>query len=295
MFPNQSDFVITYEKALRERLAFEAHDQVARRYAMTTQWSTWHTWDKLRTNDPLLQKANVEDIIWHELAPYATCVGLSFPVASDIRSTLRKANGILPCLVFKLMKLMNLGLDVFASKVEVLATWEPDSDGIDRPFHCLVVSRMERFCIVVDLVFSSVAFIVPLEGSYTTMPYITTSGRQGQRTFRYKVAKSGERELTIERSGLHGGSHVFWPINHSTALKQISLHAASRSEPGTGLPAKKCVVVKSVVRYKPNNISAEALDAGSWIITSCRLQVDFANKRLSLQIPLADWLLQPQG
>ncbi|KAH6605840.1 hypothetical protein Trco_004993 [Trichoderma cornu-damae] len=36
------------------------------------------------------------------------------------------------------------------------------------------------------------------------------------------------------------------------------------------------------------------LDAGSWIINSCRLQVDFLRRKLTMQLPLADWLLKPQ-
>ena len=218
----------------------------------------------------------VEEHIWENTAPYATCVGLTFPVAMELRESYTAT----------------LGLETYAAKVETLASSERDLLGVDRPFHCLVAVCLENFSVVIDLTFSPVAFVVPINGFYEALPYIGTSGHQSQRLFRYSIDPTGKKGLTMERVGIEDSASRFAKIDHARALQQISIAAAKETVQGTSIPTKKVIIVRKLVRGQPVKIPGVKMNAG-WMITSCRLQINFWDKNLTLQIPLVDWLLKP--
>ncbi|KAI9655637.1 MAG: hypothetical protein M1831_004789 [Alyxoria varia] len=157
--------------------------------------------------------------------------------------------------------------------------------------HCLLAIFLHQHCIVIDLVFSSKAFKVPYNGSFETLPYITTSGYSRRRRLCYLSGPSGERKLTMENIDSEEAPVQFLEIDHHTALEQISKKAAKETIIGLQVPNKKLLVVRSLVNEKPTKIASDPIDA-QFIMTSCRVQVDFAQQTLTLQIPLTDWLLK---
>ncbi|KAH6605839.1 hypothetical protein Trco_004992 [Trichoderma cornu-damae] len=70
-----------------------------------------------------------------------------------------------------------LGAGAVMPFVETLATLEPDPSGDIRPFHCLVALRFQEMCIVVDLVFSAVAFAIALGHTYEAGPLLHDIGK----------------------------------------------------------------------------------------------------------------------
>lgn len=137
------------------------------------------------------------------------------------------------------------------------------------------------------------AFVIPLNGVYEALPYITTSGRQSQRLFRYIIDSAGEKSVTMERIGIEGSVSRFAQMNHADALQQISIAAAKKTVQKTTIPTNKTVIIRKLIREQPTKIPGVKLNA-SWMVTSCRLQINFWDKNLTLQIPFEDWLLKPK-
>ena len=258
-----------------ETSMFNVADRIALRYALMTQWSTWHTWNYVRQHKHEVE--NVEGCIWEDISPYATCVGMTFPVAEDLKAAFASTPGLI----------------LYTKEIKTLASREFDSSGIERPYHCLVAVYLDQICIIIDLVFSPGAFMIPLNGIFETKQYFTTSGRPYQRRFRYSLGSNGERVLTMEKVGDNEPEILFSEIDHRTALQQVSIRAANDTEPGTNVPKRKSVFVRTVMREEPTKIAATRLDAG-YVVCSCRLQVDFLHKIITMQIPLEDWLMKPR-
>ena len=79
------------ESVSRELLAIETADNIARRYSYTTQWSTWHSWDYIRSEAAFNSRDGGG--IWTALHPFATCVGFCFPVAEALRAAYSQVKG----------------------------------------------------------------------------------------------------------------------------------------------------------------------------------------------------------
>ena len=167
-----------------ENSMFNIADRIALRYALMTQWSTWHTWNYVRQHKHEVE--NVEKSIWEDISPYATCVGMTFPVAEDLNAAFASTPS----------------LARYVEDIKTLASREPDSSDIERPYHCLVAVCLDRICIVIDLVFSPGAFMIPLDGIFETKKYFTTSGRQYQRRFRYSLGSKNKRLLQLRKSAI---------------------------------------------------------------------------------------------
>ena len=86
----------------------------------------------------------------------------------------------------------------------------------------------------------------------------------------------------------------FSDIDHHTALQNITLRAARETESDLEVPTKKGLAIQSTVSEQPMKIASTPLDAG-FILTACRVEVDFAQRTLTMQIPFEDWLLKPQN
>lgn len=257
-----------------EKLPLETADQVSLQHALTVNWSTWHTWDYYNRIEPGVMEA--DDRIWKDISPFATCVGMAFLVAKNLRAALRTTSGLVQC----------------SEKLRMVACSEV-ADSI-QPYHCLTGVFMDQYCVVIDPVFSAKAFKVPYNGSFETLPYITTSGLFRQRCIRYIAGPSGEKLLTMEKIGSIEAAVQFSDIDHNTALRQISMRAARESMPGSQVPSKKGIVVRSLMNEKPTKIASTPLNA-EFVVTACRVQIDFAQGTLTMQIPSTDWLFKPEN
>lgn len=188
------------------------------------------------------------------------------------------------------------GTDQFVSKVETLAIWElgrSEEDNTEQlSTHCLVALRLNTICIVIDIVFSPVVIVVVPDRPFVTNPYITVSGKKDCRLYRYTTCPDSNTRLEI-RKGTSDIWHTFRPITSEVALKKMTVYNASRREKGTQIPARKQLVIRSIVRQAPIFSPATYLGNYTWMMDTCRLRVDFLNRRLILQLPLQDWLLLP--
>ena len=99
----------------------------------------------------------------------ATCVSMTFQVATDLYASLAKIPGR-PALLNTVQSLRHDKVRYRQGRVSI---------------HCLAGSFLETNCIVVDLVFSAKAFKVPYNGSSETVPYIPLSGRPQGRMFHH--------------------------------------------------------------------------------------------------------------
>ena len=261
----QSDF----EKSL-----VDIADQVSLQHSLTVHWSTWHTWDYYTRVNPGVTEANVR--IWKDIAPFSTCVGMTYQVAKNLGAALRAA----PSLARGLERLRTVAC--------------PASADSTQPYHCVTGVFMDSYCIVIDPVFSVKAFTVPYNGSFETLPYITTSGRTQQRCFRYFARPSGDKVLTMEKVGSVDAAVQFSDIDHNTALQQISMRAARNTRISSKVPSKKVVVVRSLMDEKPTKIASTPLNA-EFVVTACRVQIDFGERILTMQIPSNDWLFKPEN
>ena len=141
---------------------------------------------------------------------------------------------------------------------------------------------------LVDLVYSPIVIVIPAGGVYETIPYITMSGRRGKRVFYYDGQRlemaNPKRDIVIR--------DPFRPIAAMEALCLISAPAAVKTFQGTKIPMTKMIIIRGIVWEAPTNVPSTQLDVGEWMITMCRLQVDFQKRQLTMQIPLEDWLLK---
>ena len=137
---------------------------------------------------------------------------MTFLVAKTFRAALRTTPGLAQC----------------SQKLKTVAC--PASEDSIQPYHCLTSVFRDRYCVVVDPVFSAKAFKVPYNGSFETLPYVTTFGRFQQRCFRYAAGLSNERLLTIEKIRSIEAAVQFSDIDYNTALRQISIQAARESK-----------------------------------------------------------------
>ena len=257
-----------------ENLLLETADRISPQHSLTIHWSTWHTWEYYNRIEPGVTEAN--DHIWKDISPFSTCVGMTFLVARNFRAALRTTPGLAQC----------------SQKLRTVAC--PASTDSIQPYHCLTGVFMDQCCVVIDPIFSAKAFKVPYNGSFETLPYITTSGRFQQRCFRYIAGPSGGKLLTMEKIGSIEAAVQFSDIDHNTALREISMRAARESKPGFPVPGKKGLVVRFLMNEKPSKIASTPLNA-EFVVTACRVQIDFAKRTLTMQIPSTDWLFKPEN
>ena len=141
---------------------------------------------------------------------------------------------------------------------------------------------------LVDLVFSPVVIVIPTGGTFETIAYITMSGRRGKRVFFYDGTKlemaNPKREIVMR--------DLFKPMTSEAALSSIVKPNAFKTTPGVPIPDSKAMIIRGIVRERPIKVPSVQLDAGAWMMTTCRLMIDFWNRRLTMQVPLEDWLLK---
>ena len=259
--------------------AIQVADQIARRYSSSTTWSTWHVWDALH-HEPSL--SSTPERLWDCIYPFTTCVGWCFSSAADLRAIYTSTPG----------------LEHWAAHVQVLVSMERDESNPAsevRPRHCVVAIPTDEKCVLVDLVFEPAVIVIPIGESYETMPYITMSGRRGKRRFHY-TRIDGELRLEFENAKRADAPRcLFRPIQHAEAVRELSAYGATLKAPGTDLPVNKTLIVRGIIRERPTKVPSFRLDAGAWMITTCRFQEDFGKRELTMQGRMEDWLLKERN
>lgn len=261
-------------------------DDVAQRWSSSTQWSLWHTWDYFRCRDATLDPPSA---VFEAIQPFTTCVGLCLAVAKDLSERLKSMTKIEEAMGFSFFA----GIEDYADKVQMLASGERDeSDPVSelRPRHTAVAMFFEECCVVLDLVFSPRVFVIPANATYTTMPYVTIKGHFAKRHFHYVVNSQGQRLQMSHPKVANATKYQLLPITEEEAVKGISYPGATRTHPDSNIPTNKVVIIKGKVNEEPTKIPSMKLNDGTWMITMCRLQVDFLNRTLTIQIPFEDWL-----
>lgn len=86
---------------------------------------------------------------------------------------------------------------------------------------------------------------------------------------------------------------LFRPMTAEEALASVVVpNALKMVERGGKVPVTKAMIVRGIVRERPIKVPGVRLDVGAWMITTCRLAIDFWNRRLTMQVPREDWLLK---
>ena len=253
--------------------AIQIADQITRRCAASMQWSAWHTWRYFQ--DHPAADAHQSSQIWDKIHPFGTCVGFSTVVARDLKAELQKAPG----------------LGHLASEVQILTSWEinpAEPELGERPRHSVVALLLPEVCVLVDLVFAATVIVIPTGGVFETIPYITMSGRRGKRVFFYdgvKLEMANPKRETVMRD-------LFRPMTSEEALFSIVKPNAFKTMPGVPVSVPKAMIIRGIVRERPIKVPGVQLEEDTWMITTCRLLIDFWNRRLTIQVPLEDWLLK---
>ncbi|KAL8786240.1 MAG: hypothetical protein Q9195_008296 [Heterodermia aff. obscurata] len=255
--------------------AIQIADQITRRASASMQWSTWHTWRYFKDHPEDMHQPSR---IWDRIYPFATCVGFSTIVAQDLQRTYQKTTG----------------LGHLVNKVQILTSWEinPREPELgEQPRHSVVALLLPEVCLLVDLVFSPILIVIPTGGMFETIPYITMSGRRGKRLFFYDGVKlemaNPKREMVMK--------DPFRPMTSEEALSALVRPNALKAATGVHVPASKAIIIQGIVRERPIKVPGVQLDVGSWMITTCRLVIDFLHRKLTMQVPLEDWLLKEKN
>jgi hypothetical protein len=172
-----------------------------------------------------------------------------------------------------------------------MATWErdpSDPNAEERPNRSIVAIFTKSACILIGATFSPVAIKINCGQSFKTITMTTISGRSTHRTYRYRHSESSN-ELEVMRSS-SSTWYKFRQISHAVALNKMTLFAASKKGKETGLPTTKHIVIRQTVREAPKLIAAVRLSEQSWAMETCRLQINFQKRSLTLQFPFRDWL-----
>ncbi|KAH6638808.1 hypothetical protein C7974DRAFT_387346 [Boeremia exigua] len=167
----------------------------------------------------------------------------------------------------------------------------------DTKYHAVVAMCFDDFAIVIDHALHPTAFKVPLGEYFNMAPYIPLFGSEGQERFKYFLA-DGEHKLTMDNKETTYGPLYFSEMDIDKATDQIAVPAALEKQPVKDqehilMPPRKYVSVRSLLDQQPDLITAAPVH-DKWLATTVRIQVDFANPMITMQIPMKDWLLTPQ-
>lgn len=130
--------------------------------------------------------------------------------------------------------------------VEILKRWQVRcSSDSTMLFRCITAIFLDHCCIVIDLIFSAKAFIVPYHGIYESMPYMTPSRCSQRRRYHYIPGPNGNKMLTMEKVDGNDAAVQFSKIDYDTALQQITLRTARKNK--FEAPNTKHVVTRSLM------------------------------------------------
>jgi hypothetical protein len=169
----------------------------------------------------------------------------------------------------------------------------------ETQYHAIVALCFTSYAITIDHSLHPTAFKVPLGGAFAMFAYIPLFGSRGQERFKYFLSESGTYMLTMDSCIISYPALSFTPQDVSTTISQLAVPAASELKPlkdnkEVSLPPRKYISVRTLLDEEPKHISSVPLH-GKFLTTAMRVQVDFDEPALLLQIPLADWLHKLQG
>jgi hypothetical protein len=268
-----------------ERQLFDLANQVALYYAQTFHWSSFHAFNAVSQAD-----ANFESLptdgkaIWEALISFGSCLGASTLIYHALRDAV--AN--------------HAGPEVakYADTVQLMTCAQHVSS--EMQYHAIVAMCFRSFAFAIDHSLHPTAFKVPVGGEFAMFAYIPLFSNLGQERFKYYVSDSGVYMLTMDSTMITYSALAFTPQYVSTTVSQIAIPAASETKPVKGgdsdvlLPPRKYVSVHTLLNEEPKYIPSAPIH-GKYLTTAIRIQIDFGEPALLIQIPRVDWLDKPQG
>jgi hypothetical protein len=168
-------------------------------------------------------------------------------------------------------------------------------------YHAVVSLCFSTFAFTIDHSLRSSAFKVPLGGEFAMFSYLPLFSDVGQERLKYFLTANGTYTLTMDSciDGCPWPILSFTPQDASTAIAQLTIPAASEVNPLKDdkdilLPPRKYVSIRTPLDEPPEHIPSAPLH-GKFLTTAARIQVDFGDAALLMQIPRADWLKKAQG
>ncbi|KAF1942684.1 hypothetical protein EJ02DRAFT_159660 [Clathrospora elynae] len=140
---------------------------------------------------------------------------------------------------------------------------------------------------------------VPLGAEFAMLPYILLFNYKGKERFSYFLDE-GRYMLTMDSCLITYPALSFTDTDVNAIVAQLAIPAASERKVWKGgegvllLPTHKCVSVLSLLDEVPKLLPSVPV-SGKFLATTLRVQVDFGELALLMQIPRADWLYEAQG
>ncbi|KAJ4340414.1 hypothetical protein N0V95_007499 [Ascochyta clinopodiicola] len=277
-----NNITVTPSSEVQARL-FETANQTALKYAKDYSSSTWHSWN-------VINKAAGLDVgllalgraFWHTTGRFATSLGVSTRIVSDLQATIGSS--------------IDRDIRQYANDVHLLTSARHARS--ESEYHAVVAICFDTYALVIDHALHPTAMYIPLGGEFTTATYTPITGQESMARFQYFRADS-EYKLTMDN-----GSRTYEPLSFSeidadATTTQLAIPAALELQPVKGrphmlLPPRKLISMRSLLDEQPTLLAAERVD-GKWLATTLRVQLDFAERMLSVQIPMADWAKKEQG
>jgi hypothetical protein len=135
-------------------------------------------------------------------------------------------------------------------------------------YHGDIALCFDTLAIVVDHSISSTAFKVHLGGAYEMEPYIPLFRAIGRERFRYSL-QDGEYKLMLD--SVDGGRPppYYAEMDVDASVRQLDIPAALemkpvKGQPGTTMPARKYVSVRSLLDEELDWIVAVPVDGNLW-------------------------------
>lgn len=269
---------------VQDRL-FKIANQVALKYAQDYAWSTWHSWDVVdqATSEGQAGLPATDRFFWHTTGRFGSSLGASTRIVTELQGELGSSPEA-------------WGLREYAITVRLVT---PVQRAItETVYHTVVAMCFDFFAIVINHALHPEAMKIPIGGEFYMSPYIHLSGSKGQERFKYFL-EDGEYKLTMDNKQSTYELLHFSEIDIDVATNQLAIPSALEKRRVKGqehilLPPRKHLSVRSLLDEKPQLIAAVPID-NKWLATTLRIQVDFANPTLTMQIPMADWAMKPQG
>jgi hypothetical protein len=291
---------------IQDRL-FIIANYLALKYAQEYSSSTWHSWDvvdqarivMLKNSEGPNHHAEADDIdghdehelelppndrfFWHKTGRFASCLGVSTRIVNSLQ--------------FALGSDPDPNVSRYANAVYLLTSAQHATSELD--YHAVAAMCFDTFAIVIDHALNPVAMEIPIDSEFYAPPYISMSGYEGMERLNY-FREQGEYKLTMD----HAIYDKYPPIYFSetdpdAAVAQLAIPAALEALPLKDqehilVPPVKHIDVRSLLNEEPKLIASEYVD-GKYLATTLRVQVDFANPSLTIQVPFADWAAKHQG
>lgn len=263
---------------------FKIANQIALKNAQEYQWSTWHPWNVVDDAEANYQFGirGMDRYFWSLTGRFGSCLGASTRIYTQLQGELAGNP--------------DLGLRPFVNTVQLMTSAQHAAT--ETGYHVVVAMCFDEFAIVIDHAFHPAAFRIPLGGYFDMAPYIPLFGESDRGRFEYFL-EDGEHKLTMDNEEYSHSPLYFSVMDVNKATNQLAIPAAEEKQLVKGhdhvlMPCRKYLSIRSLLDKEPRLIAAEPVD-GKWLATTMRIQVQFANPEISMQVPNRDWLTCQQG